>query len=98
MDDVFASTGQWVRRLRANGLDPETITHQIVGAYYDMEFLIAMGPVIRNHAITLAKAMVRQALELPMRVPGCPVRPRLRPELARQRKAPRRPYFLLHLH
>jgi hypothetical protein len=62
--NLFLTIVSRVSALKEEGLEPEEILHQIVGAYGDLDHLVMLGPTISHQTMTLAKAMVRQAMEL----------------------------------
>jgi hypothetical protein len=54
----------WVEFERTKGTRTDEIYHAVIGGIHDMNILWALGPTFRSEAITLAKGMVRQAIEM----------------------------------
>jgi hypothetical protein len=64
---VFDLMAHWVLKLLRDGKTPSQIEEKVVGTFYDSVTLMNRGEVMRSETITLAKAMVEQAIDAAVR-------------------------------
>jgi hypothetical protein len=61
--NLFTTLAWGVSNRLARGLTPAAVMEVMIGEYHDMDILHSLGATFRHQTITLAKAMIRQALE-----------------------------------